>query len=133
MLDVKKWIAKMTKAVDTPCVVAVTFTQVITSKKTGSKTASATISVPSGYEVIPNCRPVSLYISGAGTVTVADRGVVNMNGTTASFTYYLNNPNSYTGSLDINASILCRRVGGVVRKLLNTLQSLTSERGWVFC
>lgn len=34
-----------------------------------------------------------------------------------------------------NATVTLRvtRWGGVVRKLLNTLKLLTSERGWVFC
>ena len=111
-LDLKKWISKVSSAVDTPCVVAVTFMETLTSKTTGSKTASASISVPSGYEVVPDCRPLSLFISGAATVTVTDRGTVSMNGTTASFAYYLYNPNNFTGTLVLIASVLCRRVGG---------------------
>ena len=65
MLDVKKILAKITSKLnemDKPCVIAVNFSQEITSKTSGSKTASATISVPNGYEVIPNCRPVSLFV-----------------------------------------------------------------------
>lgn len=93
-----------------PCVVAVSFEQTLTSKTTGGKTASAVIDVPDGYEVVPNCRPLSPFISGAPTVIITDRGYVTMNGTTASFSYYLYNPNNVTSNLVILASILCRKV-----------------------
>ena len=111
-LDLKEWINKVANAITQPSIVAVNFEQTLTNKTTGSKTASATISVPSGYEVIPNCRPVSPYISGEATVSITDRGVVTMNGSTASFSYYLYNPQGKTNNMIIAATIFCRRVGG---------------------
>ena len=133
MLDVKEWIAKVTKAIDTPCVEVVNFNIPITSKASGNKTASFTITVPSGYEVIPWCRVIGLYVSGNASVIVTDRNGVNPNGSTVSFSYYLWNPNNITGALSLCGSILCRRVGGVVRKLLKALKPLTLERGWAVC
>lgn len=111
-LDLKEWISKVTDSITKPSIVALSFSQPLTSKTTGSKTASVTISVPSGYEVIPNCRPISLFISGNPTVTVTDRTAITMNGSTASFNYYLYNPNSSTVTMQITGTILCRKVGG---------------------
>ena len=111
-IDLKKLISKVVDAFTQPSVVCVEFQQTITSKTTGSKTASATINVPDGYEIVPNCRPLSIFVSGAATVSVTDRGSVSMNGSTCSFAYYLNNPNNVTANMTINATILCRRVGG---------------------
>lgn len=109
-LLLKKLLVKILTTMQQPNVVAVDFSQTLTSKETGGKTASATISIPNGYAIVPNCRPVSPYISGNVSTTITDRGVVTMNGNTASFSYYLYNPNSFTGTLVLAASILCYKV-----------------------
>jgi hypothetical protein len=109
-LLLKKLLVKILITIQQPSVIAVNFSQTLTSKETGDKTASATISVPSGYAVVSNCRPISPYISGNASTVITDRGVVTMNGNTASFSYYLYNPNSFTGNLVLEASILCYKV-----------------------
>lgn len=92
-----------------PCVVGVSFDTNITSKTTGVKTASFTITVPTGYSLVQNCRPVGLYVSGDPRVSVTDRGVVYLNGNTISFNYYLYNPSGVTATLALVGSILFYR------------------------
>ena len=111
-LDLKEWINKVSVSMTQPSVIGIAFSEAITSKTSGAKTASFTVTIPSGYTIVSNCRPVGLYVNGNATVSVTDRSVVSLNGTTASFIYYLHNPNNITGSLYIVGTILCRKVGG---------------------
>ena len=94
---------------NTPVIVGANFGITITDKTTGSKTASTTITVPPGYYVVQNCRPISLYISGDAYVTVTDRSHITVNGNTISFTYYLNNPQGRTSNMTLNGTVLCCR------------------------
>lgn len=108
-VDVKELLTKM---LTLPVITGVNFNQQITSKASGSKTATATVTVPDGYMIVPGMRPLSVYISGDATVTVTDRNPITVNGSTVSFVYWLYNPNNSTANFSINATILCCRVGG---------------------
>lgn len=118
MLDLKALLAKILNHINQPPIIAIAFTSAITSKTTGSKTASIPISIPSGYALVPDCRPVGCYVSGSPVVTITDRGNVQLSNSNIVFSYYLYNPQNFTGNLRIAGSVLCYKQGGG-NKLLN--------------
>lgn len=109
VLDEKKLTAKMLGWLvdNTSSIIGVNFSQSLGAAASGSKTASATVSIPDGYEIVPNTRPLSVFVSGNANARVTDRSIVTQSGNRVSFTYYLHNPN--TASLTLYATILCRR------------------------
>lgn len=109
MLDEKELTAKMLGWMrnNTSSVIGVNFAQSLGASASGTKTASATIDIPEGYEIVPNTRPLSVFVSGNANSWVTERSIVTQSGNMVSFTYWLHNPNK--SSLTLYATILCRR------------------------
>lgn len=119
MIDVKKTLAKVLDFANKNKVITVT----------GTQTTNAQGAFPI-YDKVPlNAEVVSCSITNYANAMAIPFIYNNWNW----FVKVVNWQNfSIIGNTSINY-IVKYRVGGVVRKLLNTLKMLTSERGWVFC
>ena len=129
MLDVKKWIAKVSDAlanIDIPTYE--THTVTISNSTAVAKGAykSFTVSVAR-----TGCTPVAVVGiqkggSSGGYCTISQWF---LSGTTANVAIVNNGTASATPNFTIT---VLYRVGGVARKLLKALKMLTSERGWAY-
>lgn len=117
MLDLKAWIAKVTAEIKVIQTGSVTVTGVSTTDK------STSVTFPKTYKSAPK------VVASLNTASY-NRRVHVTNVTTTGFDVVVAlNSGSGTASVWVNWIA----VGGVVRKLLNTLKTLTSERRWVTC
>ena len=110
-VSLKEWMKKVTNHISKPPIIGTYFGIPPTSTSSGGKTCTVTLNIPSGYAVVPNSMVTSLYISGNAYAYVTDRGTLQINGSTVTFTYYLHNPNGAT-SLLLCGTVLCYFVGG---------------------
>ena len=126
-LDLKEWIAKMlsnTLMRDdiTTEWKAVTVSRTIPANTTGYVDVNIT---KSGYTPLGI---IEFSGSGTGRLSWAD-WYLTSNYTVARL-YYFNNTSGSTTLNSLGVTVLYKKVGGVVRKLLKALKPLTLERGW---
>lgn len=131
MLDVKKLLTKIVSALNTPIYT------------TRSATASGTVSGNSNARISGTLPTVSGYTPAAIMYVRSNAGAnicitefgINYNGDEHNISSVVKN----VGSSSVNVThtygviYLKKKVGGVERKLLNTLKMLTSERRWALC
>lgn len=117
MLDLKAWISKVTAEIKVIQTGSVTITNVSTTEKSTNVTFSKTYS--SAPKVVASLNTASY-----------NRRIHVTNVTTTGFTIVTAlNSGSSTASVWVDWIA----VGGVARKLLNTLKTLTLGRGWATC
>ena len=117
MLDVKKTIAKILSTLKVVQAGSVTITNVTTTEN------SVSVIFPKAYNSAPT------VVACFSTASYNRRlHVSNVTATGFTVTVALN-----SGSGTASCWVDWIAVGGVVRKLLKALKSLTSERGWAVC
>lgn len=127
MLDLKAWIAKVTAWING-------YELIVENKTTSSFNVSANT-------VLSATQTVNVAKTGYTPLGIVGIGSSNNNlnilrADISGNTGYIraHNPtNSAINGVTVTLHVLYLKVGGVVRRLLNTLKTLTSERGWAAC
>ena len=108
-MSIKGTLAKILNRLSMPCIKCVNVGGRITDTTSGWKDFNTTVSIPQGYKVLPDCRPVGLHISGDAKAYFTDRTTVTQSGNVVTFRGWVYNP-SAVSTLTYNATILLIQV-----------------------